>query len=77
MRALAQREGLRLLDMEKATEELLSQMGDEASKALFNWQEKGHPNYPDGVQDTTHLNFTGAVRLAQLALQLLEESQRP
>ena len=77
MRDLAAYRGVRLLDMEKATEELLSQMGDEASKALFNWQEKGHPNYPDGVQDNTHLNFTGAVRLAQLALQLLEESQRP
>ena len=50
-------------------------MGDEPSKTLFNWQEKGHPNYPDGVQDNTHLSFTGAVRLAKIALDLLEESQ--
>ncbi len=75
MRDLADYRGMRLLDMEKATEALLSGMGDEASKALFNWQEKGHPNYPDGVQDNTHLCFTGAVRLAKLALDLLEESQ--
>lgn len=75
MRDLADDRGVRLLDMEKATEALLSDMGDEASKALFNWQEKGHPNYPDGVQDNTHLSFTGAVRLAKLALDLMEEGK--
>lgn len=75
MRDLADCRGVRLLDMEKATEAMLSAMGDEASKAIFNWQEKGHPNYPDGVQDNTHLSYTGAVRLAQMALDLLEESQ--
>ena len=75
MRDLADYRGVRLLDMEKATDAMLSGMGDEASKALFNWQEKGHPNYPDGVQDNTHLCYTGAVRLAKLALGLLEESQ--
>ena len=74
MRDLADYRGVRLLDMEKATEHLLSGMGDEASKALFNWQEPGHPNYPDGVQDNTHLCYTGAVRLARIALKLLEES---
>ena len=76
MRDLAAYRGVRLLDMEKATEALLISLGEEGSKALFNWQEKGHPNYPDGVQDNTHLNLTGAVRLAQLALELLQESQR-
>ena len=74
MRDLADYRGVRLLDMEKATEALLNDLGDEASKALFNWQEPGHPNYPDGVQDNTHLCYTGAVRLARIALKLLEES---
>lgn len=62
MRDLAFYRGVRLLDMEKATEELLQTMGDDASKALFN---KG---------DNTHLCFTGAVRVARLALKLMEES---
>ena len=75
MRDLADYRGVRLLDMEKATAALLQSMGDEPSKVLFNWQEKGHPNYPDGVQDNTHLCFNGAVRLAQIAMRLLEESQ--
>ena len=74
MRDLAEYRGVRLLDMEKATEALLVSLGDKGSKTLFNWQEKGHPNYPDGVQDNTHLCFTGAVKVAQLALDLLEES---
>ncbi|MBE5796596.1 MAG: hypothetical protein E7327_04365 [Clostridiales bacterium] len=75
MRDLAEYRGVRLLDMEKATEELLTALGESGSKPLFNWQEKGHPNYPDGVQDNTHLSFTGAVRLAQMALRLMEESE--
>lgn len=41
---------------------------------LFNWQEH-HLNYPDGVQDNTHLSDTGAVRMAQIALTLLEDAQ--
>lgn len=76
MRELAEYRGVRLLDMEKATETLLSDMGDEASKTLFNWVEPGHANYPDGAQDNTHLSFNGAVRLAQIALDLLAESER-
>ena len=73
MRELAACRNVRLLDMERATEALLTSLGEEGSKALFNWQEKGHPNYPDGVQDNTHLSDTGAVRMAQLVLDLLAE----
>ncbi len=74
MRDLAMQRGVKLIDMEKATEELLQTLGDEPSKRLFNWQEKGHPNYPDGEQDNTHLCLEGAVRLAQIALKLLKEA---
>lgn len=76
MRNLADHRGVRLLEMEKATEELIQEMGDEASKALFCWVEAGHPNYPDGAQDNTHLSFNGAVTFARLAVKLLEESLR-
>ena len=74
MRALAARRGVLLLDMERATEALLRRLGPEGSKALFNWQAPGHPNYPDGVQDDTHLCLHGAQRLAELALSLLREA---
>ena len=72
MRALAARRGVPLLDMERETEALLRELGPEGSRALFNWQAPGHPNYPDGIQDDTHLCLTGAVRLAQLALSLMQ-----
>lgn len=74
MRDLADYRGVRLLDMERASEKLLTALGSEGSKVLFNWQEH-HLNYPDGVQDNTHLSDTGAVRMAQIALKLLEEAQ--
>ena len=74
MRALAARRGVRLLDMERSTEALLRELGEEGSKALFNWQAPGHPNYSEGVQDDTHLCLTGATQLARLALTLMEES---
>lgn len=74
MRALAARRGVRLLDMERSTEALLRELGEEGSKALFNWQAPGHPNYPEGVQDDTHLCLMGATQLARLALTLMEES---
>lgn len=74
MRDLADYRGVRLLDMERASEKLLTALGSEGSQVLFNWQEH-HLNYPDGVQDNTHLSDTGAVRMAQMALTLLEEAQ--
>ena len=52
----------------------VGQMVGTIKSVLFNWQEH-HPNYPDGVQDNTHLSDTGAVRMAQIALTLLEEAQ--
>lgn len=73
MRDLAEYRGVRLLDMEKATGQLVGEMGDEASKRLYNWVQKGHPNYPDGVQDNTHLCREGALRFARIALNLMEE----
>ncbi len=75
MRDLALVRGVRLLDMEKATGDLLTRLGDEGSRYLHNWQAKGHPNYPDGVQDNTHLSLEGAVAYAKIALELLRESQ--
>lgn len=73
MRDLAEYRGVRLLDMEKATGQLVGALGDEASKALYNWVPKGHPNYPDGEQDNTHLCREGALRFARIALDLMEE----
>lgn len=66
MRELAEREKVAMLDMERLSSALLSQIGVEASKALFLWLEPGeHPNYPQGVQDNTHFSPEGARRVAE------------
>ena len=68
IRELATTRGVRLIDLEKATETLLESLGDEGSKRLYTWVTAGHPNYPDGSQDNTHLCFEGACEVARLAL---------
>lgn len=58
-----------LVDMDRRSRDLLSRLGPECSRFLFNHIEPGlHPNYPDGVQDDTHFNELGARRMAELAL---------
>lgn len=51
MRDLADYRGVRLLDMERASEKLLTALGSEGSKVLFNWQEH-HLNYPTACRTT-------------------------
>ncbi len=72
MRDLAVHRGVRLIDMEKATEGILTSMTPEETKKLHVWVPVGHENYPDGAEDNTHLSLTGAVIYAQTFLELLE-----
>jgi lysophospholipase L1-like esterase len=42
-------------------------MDDAKSKAWLTWLSPGeHPNYPEGVQDNTHLNEQGAEAVARM-----------
>ena len=71
MRALAQGEGLRLVDMEAATMACLEALGPQDSRRLYCHVPAGHPNYPDGAADDSHLHRRGAMRFASLFLALL------
>jgi hypothetical protein len=71
MRALAQGEGLRLVDMEAATMACLEALGPQDSRRLYCHVPAGHPNYPDGAADDRHLHRRGAMRFASLFLALL------
>lgn len=62
-----------LVDMLQKTATLLSNMGDEPSKTLFNYVQVGHANYPDGKKDDTHLNPKGAFEVARLVADGLKE----
>ena len=58
----------------EGTAEMLREMGDEASKALFLHLAPGeNANYPEGVVDDTHLVEAGAVAHAELFARELEK----
>ena len=63
--------GVRVIELEQATMRLLEELGEEGSKALYCHVPAGHPNYPDGAADNSHLRREGALRIAALFLQLL------
>jgi len=56
-----------LIDLTKQTHALLGRMGEQGSKSLFLHVAPGHPHYPKGVEDNTHLNPKGALVIAKLA----------
>jgi hypothetical protein len=72
MRNLAKDRGVRLVDLEKGTMQIVSQLGDQESRTLYCHVPAGHPNYPDGAQDNSHLHRRGAIRYAALFLSLLK-----
>lgn len=58
-----------LIDLDKKSQALLQQWGEEKSKYLFNYLAPDeHPNYPGGKEDNTHFNELGARIMAQLVL---------
>ncbi|PTM56570.1 rhamnogalacturonan acetylesterase [Desmospora activa] len=78
MARLAQSEGVPLLDLEQRTAALFISLGPEKSKHLFTWLEPGqHRNYPNGLQDDTHFNETGAHRVAELVASGLQHLGQP
>lgn len=66
MLALAAEEDVPAIDLNTMSLELWDELGEEATKDYFNWIEPGHPNYPEGNQDNTHFQATGAIAVARL-----------
>ncbi|CAL9544189.1 Rhamnogalacturonan acetylesterase RhgT [Nocardiopsis dassonvillei] len=67
MRALAEREGVPLVDLTALSLELWGRLGPEGTKGHFLWLEPGeHPDHPDGLQDNTHFQAHGAIEAARL-----------
>jgi lysophospholipase L1-like esterase len=70
VRSVAKEQNVPLIDLDKKSQALLQQYGEENSKLLFDWLEPGeHPNYPEGRQDNTHFNEVGARKIAELVLE--------
>lgn len=67
-RTVARQLDVKLIDLQKLTEELVNSLGDEPSKELYMWVLPCE-NYPEGREDDTHLTEKGAHRVAQLAME--------
>lgn len=64
-----------LIDLHLKSETLINGMGEEAAKALFNYVDSGHVNYPQGKKDDTHFSPAGAKAMAELAVQGIRETK--
>ena len=71
-RAAARERGVPLIDMTRASADLVEPLGPDSSRALWLHLESGaNPNYPNGVRDDTHFNPMGAQRMAGLAIDAM------
>lgn len=77
VRSLADSLNVQMIDMQRKTEKLLTQCGEEKSIALFNYVDSGHANYPKGKKDNTHLSPIGAKAVANCAVEGLKELKLP
>ena len=75
IRTLALQRGVKLIDLERMAAPLLEAEGIEASKAWYCHAPKGHYNYPDGVEDNSHLSQVGAARAAEMIAEALKEDR--
>ena len=77
-RAVARETGAALVDMHRASEAVLRERGEEGSTSLFLRLAPGeHANYPDGLDDNTHLSPLGASVMARLAAEGLRDTGLP
>ena len=73
IRHLASKMGVPLIDLYKESIELVKRLGDEESKKLYLYVERGvYPHYPDGQQDDTHTQKAGAMAYAEITAKELK-----
>ncbi|WP_374209822.1 rhamnogalacturonan acetylesterase [Glycomyces sp. TRM65418] len=66
MRALADEEGVPLIDLQAESLALWARLGEEGTKDHFLWLDAGHEHYPNGIEDNTHFQAKGAIEVARL-----------
>jgi lysophospholipase L1-like esterase len=67
MRELARAKGVPLIDLTAQSTALYNRVGVEGTrKYLMHLKPGQYPNYPDGVEDNTHFQATGAIEIARL-----------
>lgn len=74
IRRLAEKRNVPLLDVLAESMTRLSQMGEEATRALYMNVEPGlYPDYPNGAKDDVHTQRVGAEFYARLIAELLRQ----
>jgi lysophospholipase L1-like esterase len=75
-RAVAGELKVALIDMQQASERLVTQYGVEGSKKLFLILQPGESaNYPNGLDDNTHFSPAGAEEIARLAAAEIKQNK--
>ena len=64
MRALARERGVKLIDLEAWAKAKLEEEGESAYRRYYAHVPPGHPNYPEGLEDNSHLSRIGAAAAA-------------
>lgn len=73
VRQVAQEQQVPLLDLNRDSTELLTHLGPESSKRLYDWIPAGEfERDPKGLTDDTHFNAYGASRMCDLAVGEIE-----
>ncbi len=74
MKALAKELGVACIDLSEKSMKLINEIGEPNSRKWFmNLKPNDHRNYPDGIDDNTHLKHEGAVAMAGLLAEGLRE----
>ncbi|WP_430609325.1 rhamnogalacturonan acetylesterase [Enterococcus sp. DIV0876] len=78
MRAFAEQYDILCLDIFTATQNYFNGITQAEAQSHFLHLPVGvHPNYPNGIEDNTHLNAHGATVVAQLIAQALKQTDLP
>ena len=78
VRTLAKTEGLPLIDLNYATRGMVQSAGQKKSRSFYMNLDAGcFPNYPNGKQDDSHLQYIGAVCFAALVARGLKDLGAP
>lgn len=67
VRELAAQQAVPLIDLAERSKVLFEELGPEETKSIFMWGAPGEfANFPGGVEDNTHFQEQGAIRIAEL-----------
>ncbi|MGJ9384647.1 SGNH/GDSL hydrolase family protein [Salipaludibacillus sp. CF4.18] len=67
-------ESVPLIPLDRKSKELYGKLGVGGSKKLFMWlQENEYPNFAEALEDNTHFNVEGAVEIACLVAESIQE----